>query len=133
MKRLLLLVLVALGVAGYFFRDQVVPVVAPFLPQAVMTLMSPAASNAPHAEGQKDGMKPGGKRGGGGPQAVLVASAKTGSLPILRQAVGTVIPAANTSLASQTPGFVLDISVKDGATVKAGDLLFSWMTAPFRP
>ena len=139
MKRLLLLVLVALGVAGYFFWGQIVPVVAPYLPQAIATLISPPAPSTSEVDNQnpvmtghgkgggEGGMKAGsGKRGGGGgPPAVLVASAKTGSLPILRQTVGTVIPAANTSLASQTPGFVLDISVKDGATVKAGDVLFS--------
>ena len=140
MKRLLLLVLVALCIAGYFFRQQLVPVITPYVPQAVVTFITPATPNAPDAgnsgdaaggRSKKSGGEGGGKSGGGrrggssGPPAVLVTSAKTGSLPILRQTVGTVVPAANTSLASQTPGFVLDISVKDGATVKAGDVLFS--------
>jgi RND family efflux transporter MFP subunit len=67
----------------------------------------------------------GSNRAGSGPAAVRVAPAEAGSLPVLRQSIGTVVASASTALASQTAGFVLDIHVQNGARVKAGDVLIS--------
>lgn len=143
MKRLLLLALVAICATGYVFQGRWIPLLAPYMPAPFQAWIIPAnptaqsTNSAAQDKGEKQkqsgsatdsGGKPaqGGRRGGGGgPPTVLVTQAKSGSLPILRQALGTVIPYANTSLASQTPGVVLTIHVKDGAEVKAGDLLFS--------
>jgi multidrug efflux system membrane fusion protein len=54
---------------------------------------------------------------------VKIATARAGSLPLQRQTIGSVVPLQSTALTSQTAGIVSEINMKDGATVKAGDLL----------
>ncbi|MXN52777.1 efflux RND transporter periplasmic adaptor subunit [Shinella sp. AETb1-6] len=55
--------------------------------------------------------------------AVLTTVAKSGSLPIIRQTIGSVVPLQTTSLGSPLAGIVSQIVAKGGADVVAGDLL----------
>lgn len=57
------------------------------------------------------------------PVTVVVARAKAGSLPNKRRAPGLVVPVASVGLSSPIAGIVVDVAAKDGADVKAGDLL----------
>lgn len=66
--------------------------------------------------------KNGGQHGAGA-TSVTVAIAQSGSLPILRQTIGTIVPIATTSVSSPAAGIVVFVAVKDGAEVKAGDLI----------
>lgn len=54
---------------------------------------------------------------------VKVATAKSGSLPVVRETIGTIVPVASTALTSPISGIVATVLAKDGAEVKAGDLL----------
>lgn len=54
---------------------------------------------------------------------VSTVQAKTGSLPIIRKTIGSIVPVATTALASPLAGIVSQVLVKDGAEVAAGDLL----------
>lgn len=60
---------------------------------------------------------------GAGAVPVTIAVAKTGSMPILRQTIGTIIPVSSTAVSSPAAGIVATVAVKDGAEVKAGDLI----------
>jgi len=67
-----------------------------------------------------------GSKGGsraGGPTAVITTVAKAGSLPLVRQTIGSIVPLKTTALGSPLPGIVSQIMAKDGADVAAGDLL----------
>lgn len=65
----------------------------------------------------------GGAQSGGRAVTVTVAVAKSGSLPVTRQTIGTIVPVASTALSSPISGIVANVLAKDGAEVKAGDLL----------
>lgn len=65
----------------------------------------------------------GGNQRGAGAVPVMIAVAQTGSMPILRQTIGTIIPVASTAVSSPAAGIVATVAVKDGAEVKAGDLI----------
>jgi membrane fusion protein, multidrug efflux system len=54
---------------------------------------------------------------------VTVSSARSGSLPIIRQTIGTIVPIVSTALGSPEAGIVAKVLVEDGLQVKAGDLL----------
>ncbi len=86
-----------------------------------------ATSGATHsaANGQtRNGDKRGGAaQGGARTSAVTVAVAKSGSIPVVRQTIGTIVPVASTALTSPISGIVANVLAKDGAEVKAGDLL----------
>jgi membrane fusion protein, multidrug efflux system len=63
------------------------------------------------------------KRGGAGTITVLVAKAETGSIPITRQTIGTIVPIAASVLTTSTSGILSEVLMKDGAWVKKGDLI----------
>lgn len=71
----------------------------------------------------------GGRHGGGGGQGqgrsvtVTTAVAKTGSIPVLRQTIGTIVPVESTALTSPISGIVANVLAKDGSEVQKGDLL----------
>lgn len=110
MKRLYVVSLVILGVAG-----------AAYIGWKWETASPTAGADAPT----------GGKAGSGKvaaarnaqPTPVVVAEAKAGSLPIQRTTIGTIVPVATTAVSSPAAGIVAKVLVKDGALVKAGDLL----------
>lgn len=64
-----------------------------------------------------------GANSGPPPVRVEVASAAAGSLPVLRRTVGTVVPVASTALSSLAAGTIAEIRARDGAEVKAGDVI----------
>lgn len=63
--------------------------------------------------------------GRGGAIAVAVAPAQTGSFPVVVSGFGNVQSPAVVQVAARISSQVTAIHVKDGQTVKAGDLLFS--------
>ena len=65
----------------------------------------------------------GGNQRGAGAVPVTIAVAQTGSMPIIRQTIGTIIPFASTAVSSPAPGIVATVAIKDGAEVKASDLI----------
>lgn len=67
------------------------------------------------------GSKGGG--GSGGPTAVIITLARAGSLPTVRQTIGSIVPLKTTALGSPLAGIVSQVMTKDGADVAAGDLL----------
>lgn len=74
------------------------------------------------ATDSKSGSKDGSGKAGA-VSAVTVSTATSGSLPIVRQTIGSIVPLASTALGSPIAGIVAEVLVKDGATVAAGDLL----------
>lgn len=67
--------------------------------------------------------KGGGRRGGGGPTRVATVAASAEDMPIERRTIGTITSPSNLSVTTETSGLVTEILVKDGADVKAGDVL----------
>jgi membrane fusion protein, multidrug efflux system len=102
------LIVSALLVAGYIFEDNWLPLLS-----STKTGETGQANKTPTAAGKR----------GAGPTAVLVAEAKSGKLPITRQTIGTIIPEASAALTSATTGILSQVLMKDGATVKKGDLV----------
>lgn len=77
---------------------------------------------APPDSAQTDKGK-GGRRAAGAEHAVKVAVATSGSLPIQRDTVGTIVAVASTAVNSPEAGNVAVLNVKDGAIVRKGDLI----------
>ena len=103
LRRLIGLVVVCSVLAvGYFYKDR-------WLPTSASTSPAKPASSAP--------------KKGAGPITVIVAQAQSGSMPITRQTIGTIVPTASSILTSAASGILSDILVKDGAAVKKGDLI----------
>jgi multidrug efflux system membrane fusion protein len=69
---------------------------------------------------------PAGARGPGGGRGVTtvgVATAERADIPVVLEALGTVIPAANVIVRPQVGGVLRQVSFREGQMVKAGDLL----------
>jgi len=107
------LIIIALAAAGYFLQDKWLPQVQALWQAKFGT--APTAANKDPAGGKK--------KGGAGPITVIVAKAQSGSLPITRQTIGTIVPTASSILTSSTSGILADVLVKDGANVKKDDLV----------
>jgi membrane fusion protein, multidrug efflux system len=90
-----------------------------WLPQAT-ALWNAKFGNPKTADPTGSGTK---KRGGAGPLTVLVAKAESGSIPITRQTIGTIVPIAASVLTTSTSGILSAVLMKDGAWVKKGDLI----------
>ncbi|KAB0680230.1 efflux RND transporter periplasmic adaptor subunit [Aureimonas leprariae] len=114
----LLCLLVAAG--GYVER-------ARWLPYAPQWLTEAMASTPPKGDPRAADGEGGRRRGGGGngPRtvAVVTAKAEAGSLPVVRRTIGYIRPLASTELAVETTGILSEITAKDGAMVRKGDLL----------
>ncbi|GGD86891.1 hemolysin D [Aureimonas endophytica] len=124
MRPIALFLVCALAAGAYIERD----VWLPYAPSVVANALGPAKSEASVAPAEKGGGKHGvggGGGGGGGSRSVAVttAPAEEGSLPITRRTIGYIRPLASTELAVETNGILREIDAKDGALVKAGDLI----------
>jgi len=60
---------------------------------------------------------------GGGPQAVRVATAVTGDIPIVLSGLGTVTPLATVTVRTQISGQLMSLGFNEGQTVTTGDFL----------
>ncbi len=92
----------------------------PHLPSFIQNLLlAPAdgANPSPAAQGNR--------RGSGGPIAVLVAVAETGSLPLIERTYGVIKSPAVALVNARVASQITAINVKDGQMVKAGDLLIT--------
>ena len=69
---------------------------------------------------------------GGAPTSVRVATAQTGDMPIVLDALGTVTSLATVTVHSQVTGKLLEIGFKEGQFVKAGDFLAQVDASPFQ-
>jgi len=74
----------------------------------------------------------GGRFAGGGPMPVVVASARSGDMPITLSGLGTVTPVATVTVQSQINGQIMKIAFKEGQTVKAGDPLIQIDPRPYQ-
>jgi membrane fusion protein, multidrug efflux system len=74
----------------------------------------------------------GGRFAGSGPMPVVVASARTGDMPITLIGLGTVTPIATVTVQSQISGQIMKISFKEGQSVKAGDPLIQIDPRPYQ-
>lgn len=122
MKYVITVVLIAAISAVLFINRETVEA---YLPAWASQTSTKTSDIHAAAEGQSKG---GGKHGGGGQagarvSAVKVAVARTASMPVLRQTIGSIVPVAQTALTSPISGIVADVLASDGAEVKAGDLL----------
>jgi multidrug efflux system membrane fusion protein len=111
------LIFLFVAVGGiFFFRAQL----APYLPSFISERISPASPAQPAGAIAADKAP---AQTGVQAVTVAVATAKAGSLPVLRQTIGTITPIASTALSSPAAGTVTKILVKDGDNVKTGDVL----------
>ncbi|KFC76521.1 efflux RND transporter periplasmic adaptor subunit [Massilia sp. LC238] len=92
----------------------------------------PGAAGA-RGPGGGGGPGAGGGRGGrGGPATTVgVATAEQADIPILIDALGTVVPAATATVRPQVSGVVQKILFTEGQTVKAGQVLATIDPRPF--
>ena len=98
------LIIIALAAAGYFLQDKWLPQVQALWQAKFGTAQTTATKD----------LAAGKKKGGAGPISVIVAKAQSGSLPITRQTIGTIVPTASSILTSSTSGILADVLVKDG-------------------
>lgn len=119
MKRILkiLFVLVlALGGAGWFFRDQAVAILTPHAPQLADVI----------ATFGKGPAKPVAQAARGVPAVpVVVAQAERKDVPVAFDAVGTVQAITSLPIRPRIDSQITEVHVKEGAAVKEGDLLFA--------
>jgi membrane fusion protein, multidrug efflux system len=153
MKKTLGIILIAAIAAGLYWRDSIVSTTAPYVSQALAAVSpgtTPAApadvkdpatvgdgtrkqhagsdgSAAGPGAGQSatkgTGQAGGGRRGSGGPTRVATVAASAEDMPIERRTIGSITSPANLTVSTETSGLVTEIQVKDGADVKAGDVL----------
>lgn len=57
------------------------------------------------------------------PQAVTIAHAVRGDMPIIFQLLGTVVPVTNVTITPRVSGHILAVTYQEGQHVKKGDLL----------
>ena len=100
----------------FLFRAQL----APYLPSFISERISPASPAQPAGAIAADNAP---AQTGIQAVTVAVATAKAGSLPVLRQTIGTITPIASTALSSPAAGTVTKVLVKDGDNVNTGDVL----------
>lgn len=74
----------------------------------------------------------GGRFAAGGPMPVVVASVRTGDMPITLIGLGTVTPLATVTVQSQISGQIMKIAFKEGQAVKAGDPLIQIDPRPYQ-
>lgn len=102
-----------------------------------LTHQPKSASGAAAGPGGGGGGGPGGGPGGGGgrggvPSTVGVAVARQADIPIVIEALGTVVAAANVTVRPQVSGVITQVLFKEGQMVKKGDLLATIDPQPFQ-
>ena len=107
MKRFFALLVLFAAAGGIYYYAQV------YLP-------STTPANQTAGQGSRRG---GGGRGGEGPVAVIVASAKLADVPVTIDAIGTVQALNTVTVKAQVDGKLIKIAFKDGQDVKAGEVL----------
>lgn len=70
--------------------------------------------------------------GGGAGAPVLTAVARTGTVPVLLNAIGNVQARSTVEIKSRVDGQVVEVAVSEGQRVKKGDLLFRIDPRPFQ-
>jgi multidrug efflux system membrane fusion protein len=68
----------------------------------------------------------------GAPMPVATAAARTGSMPIIVNGLGTVTPITTVTVQSQISGQIVQIAFKEGQSVKKGDLLILIDPRPYQ-
>jgi multidrug efflux system membrane fusion protein len=111
--RWLLLMLLLAGGAGYWRRDEVLPLLPDQLRTRLEAALAPAPAPTP--------ARPGGRFGG--PVPVTVAAAARTAIPVTLDALGTVTPVATITVRAQVEGQLLEVAFTEGQEVKRGDLL----------
>ncbi len=102
--------LVVAALAAWSYRDRI-PFLSAFVDQA--SAETKDAGKAAQAGGKRQA----------GPIAVKTVAAVKTTLPMDVPATGWVVPIDSTTIAAQEAGLITQIAVKDGATVRAGDLI----------
>lgn len=113
--------IVAIGGAGYVYRDDVIREIGPHVgmgstAKAAETQASPAA-----------GAQPQGRRGRANPGAgvpVVVTTIGKKPMSVVIEAVGTVQAIASIQIKPRMDSQIMKVNVEEGALVKEGDLLF---------
>jgi multidrug efflux system membrane fusion protein len=123
---ILFVILVAIAVAVWLHRRHTA--------QAAVAGGGAAASGASGASAAA----PGGRGRGGGrfasdqPQAVAVAKAVTGEMPVTLNALGTVTPLATVTVRTQIAGTLVEVAFREGQMVKKGDFLAQVDPRPYQ-
>ncbi|MBL6612964.1 MAG: efflux RND transporter periplasmic adaptor subunit [Reyranella sp.] len=115
----LAVIAVAVGGAGYVYRDQVAQRLG-FGAAASAAEKGSAAS--PAAAAQPQGRR--GRANPGGPVPVVVTAVTPKPMPIIVEAVGTVQSISSVTLKTRIDSQIVKVNVQEGALVKEGDLLF---------
>ena len=89
----------------------------------------PAGGGGGAARGGPGG--PGGARGAP-PSTVGVAVARRADIPVVIEALGTVVPAANVTVQPQVSGMLAQVLFKEGQMVRKGELLATIAPEPFQ-
>jgi multidrug efflux system membrane fusion protein len=98
-----------------------------YAPQAIAPLEQAVHTRLSTVTASNDGGKKAPAKTGNGPRgvAVVTATATTADFPIRRYAIGFVSSPAVVDVSARISSQVVDVHVKDGQMVKAGDLLFT--------
>ncbi len=107
-----------------FFRLRLI------LPLAAVVALGAGIYRVTHSGGHAGGDA--GHHFGGGATPVVVASAVTGDIPEVLDALGTVTPLATVTVKTQIAGQLTRIAFKEGQTVKAGDFLAQIDPRPYQ-
>ncbi|MBS0377236.1 MAG: MdtA/MuxA family multidrug efflux RND transporter periplasmic adaptor subunit [Proteobacteria bacterium] len=86
----------------------------------------------PHGAKAPAGGRYGGPGGMSGPMPVAVAQAKSGTMPIVVNGLGTVTPVTTVTVQSQISGQIVQIAFKEGQSVRKGDLLMLIDPRPYQ-
>jgi multidrug efflux system membrane fusion protein len=73
----------------------------------------------------------GGRRGVTGPVPVTIAAAKSGSIGVYQDAIGTVTPVFTDSITAQVTGVITAVHYREGQYVKKGDSLIDIDPRPY--
>lgn len=122
MKKTLLISAVIAVAAAYYFRDALYAAAPPWA-QAYAVRLDPSLDTKKPAAADAKATASAAGRHSAGPAPVTVVAATTGTLPVLRSTIGTVVAVDSTQLAPEISGTVAKVLAKDGAEVKQGDLL----------
>ena len=114
----LAVIAVAVGGAGYVYRDEV----AQKLGLATASAAEKGGAASPAASAQPQGRR--GRLNPGGPVPVVVTKVVKKPLPIVLEAVGTVQAIASIQIKARLDSQIMKVGVEEGALVKEGDLLF---------